>query len=76
LSIVPRQFARASSSSETLFDWETKKARVREIDAQMLEANFWNNQERAQAVVEERKSLNSILVPLDDVLNRATTWRP
>jgi peptide chain release factor 2 len=34
----------------------------------MSEPNFWNNQERAQAVVEERKSLNSILVPLDDVL--------
>ena len=29
-----------------------------EIDAQMAEADFWNNQERAQAVVEERKSLN------------------
>ena len=34
----------------------------------MAEANFWNNQERAQAVVEERRSLNSILLPLDDVL--------
>ena len=34
----------------------------------MVEPNFWNNQERAQAVVEERRSLNSILLPLDDVL--------
>jgi peptide chain release factor 2 len=67
-STAPRPSARASSNSETLFDWETKKSRVAEIDAQMSEANFWNNQERAQAVVEERKSLNSILLPLDDVL--------
>src|SRR5207237_6376603 len=67
-SIARRRSARASSNSETLFDWETKKSRVAEIDAQMAEANFWNNQERAQAVVEERKSLNSILLPLDDVL--------
>ena len=65
MSIAPRLFARAFSNSETLFDWETKKSRVAEIDAQMVDANFWNNQERAQAVVEERKSLNSILLPLD-----------
>src|SRR4029079_16585660 len=67
-STEPRRSARASFNYETLFDWEKKKSRVAEIDAQMVEANFWNNQERAQAVVEERKSLNSILLPLDDVL--------
>ena len=67
-SIAPKPSVRASSSYETLFDWETKKSRVAEIDAQMSEANFWNNQERAQGVVEERKSLNSVLVPLDEVL--------
>src|SRR5262245_22796940 len=67
-SIARRPFARASSSCETLFDWETKKNRVAEIDAQMAEANFWNNQEKAQATVEERKSLNSILLPLDNIL--------
>ncbi len=45
-----------------------KKSRVAEIDAQMLETNFWGNQERAQELVEERKSLNSVLLPLDDAL--------
>jgi peptide chain release factor 2 len=34
----------------------------------MLEPNFWNNQERAQAVVEERKSINAIITPLDSTL--------
>jgi peptide chain release factor 2 len=67
-SIAPRPSARASSNYETLFDWETKKKRLREIDEQMSQANFWSNQERAQAVVEERKSLNSILGPLDSIL--------
>jgi peptide chain release factor 2 len=34
----------------------------------MLQANFWANQERAQSFVEERKSLNSVLLPLDAIL--------
>jgi peptide chain release factor 2 len=67
-SIAPKPSVRASCSCETLFDWETKKSRIKEIDAQMSEPNFWSNQERAQAIVEERKSLNSILNPLDNVL--------
>ena len=33
----------------------TKKSASDEIDAQMVEPDFWNNQERAQAIVEERK---------------------
>jgi peptide chain release factor 2 len=34
----------------------------------MAEPNFWNNQERAQSTVEERKSLTSIVIPLDAAL--------
>ncbi len=34
----------------------------------MGQPDFWNNQERAQATVEERKSLNSIITPLDNIL--------
>jgi peptide chain release factor 2 len=34
----------------------------------MGQSDFWNNQERAQAVVEERKSLNAIITPLDNIL--------
>jgi peptide chain release factor 2 len=41
---------------------------VREIDEQMSQPNFWGNQERAQSVVEERKSLNAIITPLDGAL--------
>jgi peptide chain release factor 2 len=34
----------------------------------MSQPNFWANQERAQATVDERKSLNSIVGPLDEAL--------
>ncbi len=34
----------------------------------MAAAGFWNNQERAQATVEERKSLASVVAPLDAAL--------
>ncbi len=64
-SIVPRPFAREFCNCGTLFDWDTKRARIKEIDAQMASPDFWNNQERAQATVEERKSLTSVITPLD-----------
>jgi peptide chain release factor 2 len=34
----------------------------------MSQPNFWGNQDRAQATVEERKSLNSLVAPLDEAL--------
>jgi peptide chain release factor 2 len=64
-STAPGQFAKASSNCETLFDWEKKKARIAAIDAEMARPEFWNNQERAQSTVEERKSLSSVITPLD-----------
>ncbi len=33
--------------------------------------DFWGNQERAQATVEERKSLNSVIAPLDTAIKRS-----
>jgi peptide chain release factor 2 len=34
----------------------------------MAGPDFWNNQERAQAIVEERKSLTSVVTPLDNAI--------
>ena len=34
----------------------------------MSQPNFWGNQDRAQSVVEERKTLNSLVAPLDEAL--------
>ncbi len=67
-SIVRRPSARASSNYETLFDWDAKRSRIQEIDAQMAGPDFWNNQERAQSIVEERKSLTSVVTPLDNAI--------
>ncbi len=67
-SIAPRPSARESFNCETLFDWESKKSRISDIDAQMSKPDFWSNQERAQATVEERKTLSAIVTPLDNAL--------
>ena len=34
----------------------------------MAQPNFWGNQERAQGTVEERKSLSSLIAPLDEAI--------
>ena len=36
----------------------------------MAEPDFWGSQEKAQATVEERKSLTSITAPLDEAIKR------
>jgi peptide chain release factor 2 len=66
--IAPKRFVRAFSNCETLFDWEQKKSRIAAIDAEMARPDFWGNQERAQATVEERKALTGIVTPLDNAL--------
>ncbi len=71
LSIAPKRSAKAFSSSETLFDYAAKKDRIAAIDARMAEADFWGNQEKAQAIVEERKSLTSVIAPLDTAIKRS-----
>ena len=52
------------SSSGTLFDFAAKEARIAAIDEQMAGADFWNDQEQAQAFVAERKGLLAIVKPL------------
>jgi peptide chain release factor 2 len=47
---------------------DAKKTRIEAIDAEMAPPEFWSNQERAQATIEERKSLSSIVTPLDNAL--------
>ncbi|RMF36882.1 MAG: peptide chain release factor 2 [Planctomycetota bacterium] len=43
--------------------------RIRAIEAEMAGAGFWDNQERAQAVVGELKSLRAVVVPLQEALS-------
>ncbi|WP_390620207.1 peptide chain release factor 2 [Blastopirellula retiformator] len=47
-------------------DYAAKKAELEAAEAKMAAPGFWDNQEKAQAVVGQLKSLKSILEPLDD----------
>jgi peptide chain release factor 2 len=66
-SIGPTPFAAALRSCETLFDYGAKQARTAEIETQMSAPDFWNNQERAQAVVGELKGLNALVKPIREL---------
>ena len=67
--IVARRSVRRFSSCGTLFDYGSKAERIAAIDAQMAASDFWDNQELARQVVEERKSLTDILKPLDEAIS-------
>ena len=64
---MPTPSAAASPSSETLFDYDAKLRRVSAIEAQMAEPDFWNIQEKAQAVVGELKGLTALVKPIKDL---------
>ncbi|MFN5756374.1 MAG: peptide chain release factor 2 [Planctomycetia bacterium] len=49
-------------------DWEGRKKSAARIEDAMGQANFWDNNEKAQATVAELKSVNSILKPLEEAL--------
>ncbi len=51
----------------TLFNYDRKKARLNELEAQMGRADFWNHQDQANKVVMELKQLRSVLTPYDKV---------
>lgn len=65
---APKRSARRLSSCGTLFDCATKQSRIIEIDGEMASADFWDNQEKAQERVAERKGLIGIVKPLDEAL--------
>jgi peptide chain release factor 2 len=54
------------SSCGTLFDFDAKQSRIKAIDEEMASPTFWDNQERAQERVAERKSLAGIIKPLEE----------
>ncbi len=53
---------------ETLFDLAGKQRRVAEIDALMAAPGFWDNQEKAQALVAEMRRLAATIKPLHDLV--------
>lgn len=64
-----RLFVLLSFSSGILFDCAAKAEQIAAIDAEMAAADFWNDQEQAQAKVSDRKSLLAVVKPLEDALS-------
>ena len=54
--------------SGTLFDLPTKQARRKELENQMGQNGFWDNQEAARGVVGEAKILKAIIEPISAML--------
>jgi len=60
----------ASPSFETLFDYESRQAEIVQIEAKMGAPDFWDNQETAQEVVGQLKSLKSVCAPMTELLEK------
>lgn len=70
-SIVPPRLLSASPSSETVFDYESRTKQIVEIEAKMAAPDFWDNQETAQEVVGQLKSLKSVCAPMTELLEKS-----
>ena len=57
----------AYSNWETLFDYASKKDRIKEIETLMGESGFWDDNEAAQRVVSELKGLKTVVSPMNDL---------
>ena len=52
-------------SSRCLFDYEGKLRKLRDIEHRMSQPGFWDSQELAQKLVEEKKLCGNIVDPID-----------
>jgi peptide chain release factor 2 len=68
---TPRTSSRKSTSSETLFDLGDKQGRRDELDQLMTGPTFWNDQEKAKAIIQELKSLNAVLKPFEALVRQS-----
>ena len=60
-----------SRSCGGIFDIDGKRARLTILDTEMADPSFWNSQEKAQATLQEAKSLRNWLEPFDELQGRA-----
>jgi peptide chain release factor 2 len=61
--------ASGSCRCEGAFDYDRKQARIGELETQMSQSSFWDQPEKAQAVVQELKSLRNVVDPLKQVIS-------
>lgn len=62
--------AKDSRSCGGIFDVDAKRLRLTELEARMSEAGFWSDQQKAQEVVQQVKSLKSWIDPYDSLSGR------
>lgn len=53
-----------------IFDYDAKKERLEEVNAELEQPDVWNEPERAQALGKERSSLEAIVDTLDQMTQR------
>jgi len=56
---------------ETLFDLGEKESQRAGLEVEMASSSFWNDQDKAKAVIQELQSLNAVLKPFEE-LGRAS----
>ena len=49
-------------------DYDAKKKEIAEIDKQMAESGFWDDQEKSQTVVARIKALKALVKPMDEII--------
>ncbi len=54
-----------SPSCGGIFDYEGKRERLEELDARTSDSEFWNDSERAKALLREQSTLKGVLEQLD-----------
>ncbi|MFI5256421.1 MAG: peptide chain release factor 2 [Gemmatimonadales bacterium] len=57
------------------FDLDHKRTELTELETRMGEADFWNNQERAQEMVRRVKTLKNWVEPFEQIVSRAGSAR-
>jgi peptide chain release factor 2 len=62
--------ASGSPSSGGIFDLDGKREELTRLEAQMADGAFWNNQERAQGVVQQVKELKGWVDPFERLVVR------
>jgi peptide chain release factor 2 len=64
-----------SMSCGGIFDIEGQRERLTALEAQMAEASFWNDSERAQVVVQQVKTLKQWVEPFDRLVRSVSDCR-
>ncbi|MDD3587076.1 MAG: peptide chain release factor 2, partial [Thermoguttaceae bacterium] len=66
---APTKSDRPCSSSGTLFDYDSRKQEIADIEKIMTGPNFWDDQEHSQTVVPRLKAVKALVKPMDEIVS-------